>query len=47
MGSIHIDLLGTETRYYQTKNFRTRVIEAGEGIPLILMHGGGGHAGVH
>ena len=42
--SIHIDLLGTETRYYQTKNFRTRVIEAGEGIPLILMHGGGGHA---
>ncbi len=42
--SIHTDLLGTETRYYQTKNFRTRVIEAGEGLPVILMHGGGGHA---
>ncbi|NIO61392.1 MAG: alpha/beta hydrolase, partial [Gammaproteobacteria bacterium] len=37
MSSIHIDLLGTETRYYQTKNFTTRVIEAGSGKPLILM----------
>jgi len=44
MSSIHIDLLGTETRYYVTPNFRTRVIEAGSGTPLILMHGGGGHA---
>ena len=44
MSSIHIDLLGTETNYYQTKNFRTRVIESGSGTPLILMHGGGGHA---
>jgi len=44
MGSIHIDLLGTETCYYQTENYRTRVIQAGQGIPLILMHGGGGHA---
>jgi len=42
--SIHVDLLGTETRYYQTPGFRTRVIEAGKGVPLILMHGGGGHA---
>jgi pimeloyl-ACP methyl ester carboxylesterase len=42
--TIHVDLLGTETRYYQTPGFRTRVIEAGKGVPLILMHGGGGHA---
>lgn len=44
VNSIHTDLLGTETRYYQTKNFRTRVIETGSGTPLLLMHGGGGHA---
>ncbi len=44
MNSIHTDLLGTETRYYQTKNFRTRVLETGSGTPLLLMHGGGGHA---
>ncbi len=44
MNSIHTDLLGTETRYYQTKNFRTRVLETGSGMPLLLMHGGGGHA---
>jgi pimeloyl-ACP methyl ester carboxylesterase len=42
--TIHVDLLGTETRYYQTAGFRTRVIECGTGIPIILMHGGGGHA---
>lgn len=44
MNSIHTDLLGTETRYYQTRNFRTRVLETGTGVPLLLMHGGGGHA---
>ena len=44
MSTIHVDLLGTETKFYRTKNFTTRVIEAGEGTPLILMHGGGGHA---
>ena len=44
MNSIHTDLLGTETRYYQTPNFRTRVLETGSGVPLLLMHGGGGHA---
>ena len=43
MNTIHINLLDTETRYYETKNYRTRVIESGEGTPLILMHGGGGH----
>ena len=44
MSTIHVDLLGTETKFYRTKNFTTRVIESGEGTPLILMHGGGGHA---
>ena len=44
MNSIHIDLLGTETKYYQTANYRTRVIEAGAGTPLFMFHGGGGHA---
>ena len=44
MSTIHIDLLGTETKYYQTPNFRTRVIEAGSGTPLFMFHGGGGHA---
>jgi pimeloyl-ACP methyl ester carboxylesterase len=44
MNSIHVDLLETETRYYRTKNFTTRVIECGSGTPLVLMHGGGGHA---
>lgn len=44
MNSIHIDLLGSRTNYYQGERFRTRVIEYGEGAPFILMHGGGGHA---
>lgn len=44
MNSIHTDLLGTETRYYRTASFTTRAIEAGAGTPLLLMHGGGGHA---
>lgn len=44
MNSIHTDLLGCETRFYQTGSYRTRVIERGEGTPLFLMHGGGGHA---
>ena len=44
MSTIHTDLLGTETRYYQTASFRTRCIEAGSGEPLLLLHGGGGHA---
>lgn len=44
MNSIHVDLLGTETRYYRTARYTTRVLEGGAGVPLILMHGGGGHA---
>jgi 2-hydroxy-6-oxonona-2,4-dienedioate hydrolase len=45
MNSIHIDLLGTETRFYDTGNYRTRVLEvSNDRVPLLLLHGGGGHA---
>ena len=43
MQSIWLDLMGTEVRFVG-KRYRTRIIEAGEGEPLILAHGGGGHA---
>ena len=43
--SVHIDLLGTETRFVESGNYRTRVIEVSNNkAPLILLHGGGGHA---
>lgn len=43
--TIHLDLLGTETRFYQTGLCRTRAIEVcNDKPPLILLHGGGGHA---
>lgn len=44
MSSLYLDLLGCETRYYQTAKYRTRSIEAGQGDVLFLMHGGGGHS---
>src|SRR5437870_8537141 len=31
-------------RYYDAKGIRTRCFEKGEGQPVILLHGGGGHA---
>ena len=43
MSSIWVDLLGSQT-VYRGKKYRTRVIEAGEGEPLIMIHGIGGHA---
>ena len=43
MSTIWTDLLGSQVRYYG-KKYRTRVIEAGEGEPLVLIHGVGGHA---
>jgi len=43
MNSVWVDLMGAEVKYYQGK-YRTRVIEAGQGEPLILIHGIGGHA---
>ena len=43
--SIHIDLLGTETHFVKSRGYRTRVIEVrNDKPPLILLHGGGGHA---
>ena len=45
MSSIHVDLLGTETRFIDTGKYRTRVISApGDGEVVFLLHGGGGHA---
>lgn len=39
-----IDAIGASVRYYDAGGIRTRVIEAGEGEPLIMMHGLSGHA---
>ncbi len=45
MSSIHVDLLGAETRFIDTGKYRTRCLSvAGTGEPLFLLHGGGGHA---
>ncbi|MEQ8387666.1 MAG: alpha/beta hydrolase [Alphaproteobacteria bacterium] len=44
MSTIHNDLLGCEQTFVDTGKYRSRIIEKGEGTPLILMHGGGGHA---
>jgi pimeloyl-ACP methyl ester carboxylesterase len=43
MNTIWVDLLGSKV-HYVGKKFRTRVIEAGAGEPLIMIHGIGGHA---
>jgi pimeloyl-ACP methyl ester carboxylesterase len=43
MATIWVDLLGSEVRYFGEK-YRTRVIQAGDGEALILIHGVGGHA---
>ncbi|WP_180994146.1 alpha/beta fold hydrolase [Bacillus sp. Marseille-P3661] len=40
--SIWTDLLGAEIRY-TGKKYKTRLIEFGQGKPLILLHGNGGH----
>ena len=42
--SMYVELLGTQTRIVQGKKYKTRVIEAGDGEPLILLHGAGGSA---
>lgn len=41
---IYLDLLQCDTYIQKGKLYATRVITAGDGPPLILMHGGGGHA---
>jgi pimeloyl-ACP methyl ester carboxylesterase len=43
VSTIWTELMGSQVRYLG-KNHRTRVIEAGDGPPLILIHGVGGHA---
>jgi pimeloyl-ACP methyl ester carboxylesterase len=43
MSSIWVDTLGSRVNYYGNK-YKTRVIEYGEGEPLFLIHGIGGHA---
>lgn len=43
MMTIWLDALGSQVHYLGRRH-RTRVIEAGEGQPLLLLHGIGGHA---
>ena len=44
--SIWTELLGMEIKqtYYDAGGVRTRAVEAGDGPPLLLLHGTGGHA---
>lgn len=44
--TIWVDLLRVPfaQRFYDVGGVRTRCIEAGEGPPIVLLHGGGGHA---
>lgn len=44
--SIWTELIGSgvQEKYYDIGGVRTRVLEAGAGFPLILLHGTGGHA---
>lgn len=35
---------GTQERFYDVGSIRTRVLEAGDGPPLLILHGTGGHA---
>jgi 2-hydroxy-6-oxonona-2,4-dienedioate hydrolase len=44
MSTIWVDLLGAEVKFYDAAGRSTRCIEAGNGEPLILLHGSGGHA---
>lgn len=44
--SIWLDMMGSgvQERFYDVRGVRTRVVEAGEGPVLVLLHGTGGHA---
>lgn len=42
--NVGVELLGTETVFVQGERWRHRVIQYGQGAPLILLHGAGGHA---
>lgn len=40
--SYWVELLGSETRFIQGR-YRTRTVHAGDGFPMVLLHGMGGH----
>lgn len=42
--SLYLSLLGSQTKIYDAKGIPTRAIEAGNGFPLIMLHGVGGTA---
>jgi 2-hydroxy-6-oxonona-2,4-dienedioate hydrolase len=44
MSSVWTELLGAEVKYYDAGGIRTRIIEAGEGRPILLLHGVTGSA---
>lgn len=44
--SYWVDLLDCQTRLIRGR-YRTRIIESGDGFPLLLLHGAGGHAENH
>lgn len=44
MTTMWTEMLGAETRFYDVNGIRTRVITAGSGPALLLLHGSGGHA---
>lgn len=44
METFWLAMLGGQVRYYDAGGVRTRVLEAGDGPPLLLLHGTGGHA---
>ena len=42
--TLWLELAGAEVRYYDVDGIRTRVLEAGSGPALLMMHGSSGHA---
>lgn len=44
MTTMWVEMLGAETRFYDVNGIRTRVITAGTGPALLMLHGSGGHA---
>src|SRR6185295_9174768 len=44
MSSKELEEFARFERYYDAAGIRTRCFEKGEGKPIILLHGGGGHA---
>jgi 2-hydroxy-6-oxonona-2,4-dienedioate hydrolase len=46
MSTIWLEFLGggVQERYYDAGGVRTRALEAGDGPPLLMLHGTGGHA---